>query len=195
MGVSIKNNYKWVILILVLLAVGIGVYRSPLGLRARMKVLKVFWGNNVEARSGEYLSESDQGTWELHDLNGKTWFFNTHDQVVLLNFWATWCPPCLKEMPSLQELYNDYGDRVKFVLVTDEDPEKVKRFLSKKRYTMPVFFPAEMPPTAILSRSFPTTYIIGKDGKIQVAETGAVNWNGPETRKTLDQLLAVQSTN
>jgi len=109
--------------------------------------------------------------------------------VVVVNFWATWCPPCVAELPSLVKLYADYGDNVRFVLVNNEQPQKVSEFLKKKNYSVPVYFEKSRTPEVLRSKSIPATYILNKSGKIVVDEKGAANWDSESTRNLLDQLL------
>ena len=134
---------------------------------------------NVANVSWELLSETNEH-FDLKDANGK---------VVLINFWATWCPPCIAEMPSLQELYNDYNDKVIFLFVTNEDFETVNKFKLKKAFNFDVFQPLSAPPEVLTTRSIPKTFIIDKHGAIVVEESGAVNWNSETVRNQLDDLI------
>jgi thiol-disulfide isomerase/thioredoxin len=129
--------------------------------------------------------------WQLTHIDGIEYAFaEEKGNVVFLNFWATWCGPCLKEMPDIQRLYDDYGGKISFLLVTQEDTAKVKRFVEKRNYTLPIYFTKKGDiPEEMASKSLPTTYIIGKSGKIARAETGATNWNSLEIRSLLDDLL------
>ena len=111
-------------------------------------------------------------------------------KVTFLSYWATWCPPCLAEMPSIQELYIDYGDKVQFLLLTQEDPQVVQRFLNKKGYNLPVYFPQMNAPENLSSKSIPTNYVIDAHGTILIKETGAADWNSQKVRTLLDGLLA-----
>ena len=71
--------------------------------------------------------------WKLQSDNNTTLNFNTtKGKVVFVNFWATWCPPCIAEMPSLQALYNDYKDKVVFLFVTSDNFKTVEEFKTKK---------------------------------------------------------------
>ena len=110
-------------------------------------------------------------------------------KVILINFWATWCPPCVAEMPSLQELYTAYGDQVDFYFITNEEAEKVQSFIEKHQYTFPVQLQMQQLPSFFDVTSIPRTYVIAKDGKIFVDETGAANWNAPEMHVLIDKLL------
>jgi len=109
--------------------------------------------------------------------------------VVLVNVWATWCPPCVAEMPEIQALYRKYGDRVAFVLATNDSPEAVEAFMEKNKYQMPVLYLTENPPGPLSFSAYPTTFIISKDGRVVSKKTGAANWDSKATEKILDELL------
>src|SRR5690554_142531 len=128
--------------------------------------------------------------WSLVSLNSEeTNFSQSQGKVVVVNFWATWCPPCVAEMPSFQKLYDAYGSNVDFYFVTSEEPEKVQRFLDKRNYTLPTFLQTYEAPKQMQSRVLPTTYVLSKDGEIVINETGTANWNSSKMRDLLDRLL------
>lgn len=111
-------------------------------------------------------------------------------KVTFISYWATWCPPCIAELPSIEKLYADYGNKVDFVLITQEEPAKVKRFLERKQLNIPAVFPQMETPEQLYERTIPTNYVIDKTGNIVIKEQGAANWNSTKVRETLDQLLA-----
>ncbi|MBG43124.1 MAG: thiol-disulfide oxidoreductase [Aequorivita sp.] len=128
--------------------------------------------------------------WSLQQLNGKEINFSqSKNKVTIVNFWATWCPPCVAEMPSFQKLYDAYGGKVDFYFITSEESEKVKRFLQKNEYTLPVFLQEQQAPKQLRSQALPTTYVISKTGEIIIEEEGAADWNSEKTRMLLDNLL------
>jgi thiol-disulfide isomerase/thioredoxin len=128
--------------------------------------------------------------WNLATLNSeKTNLTQSEGKVILINFWATWCPPCVAEMPELQELYNEYGDQVDFYFVTNEKPETVNFFLDKKGFNLPIFLQIEKSPEELESSSLPTTYLISKSGEIIMRKTGAASWNSNNVHEVLDGLL------
>ncbi len=128
--------------------------------------------------------------WKLQDLEGEPIDFAISEgSVSIVNLWATWCAPCVAEMPSFQDLYNDYGERVDFYFVSMESEEKLQSFLTKKGHDLPVFIPKQGLPDAFSAHSFPTTYLIAKDGKIVIDKAGAADWNSKEVRSLLDRLL------
>ena len=178
-------------ILLIVLLVGAGTYFfTPLGPKARGYAGRLWSKNAVALKTDRQVSEDAYG-WQLTDTDGNLHSFgNGKEKVVFLNFWATWCAPCLKEMPDIQKLYDDYGEKVTFLLVTQEDTAKVLAFLQKKKYKLPIYFTDEADiPDELASKSMPTTYIIGKSGKIAKAETGVADWNGEEVRTLLDGLL------
>ena len=137
----------------------------------------------------ERLSDLDYNWILAWGKNEPYYFSNLRDKVVIVNFWATWCPPCVAEMPELQSLYQKYGDRVAFVMVTNEKQEVVEAFMEKNQYLMPVFYLATNPPEIFAFRGYPTTFIISREGRIVSKKTGAANWDSKATAKILDELL------
>ncbi|WP_347922292.1 TlpA disulfide reductase family protein [Pontimicrobium sp. SW4] len=130
-------------------------------------------------------------SWKLRDLDGNELNYkDTKGKVVFVNLWATWCPPCIAEFQSIQDLYNDYKDDVLFLLVSDESPETVEKFLNKKGYHITVFNPLTNYPDDFNPRSIPRTYIVDKEGRIVVDKKGAANWNSDKIRAQLDILLS-----
>lgn len=132
----------------------------------------------------------DNYNWELEDVSGnRVNFTGFQNKVIVVNFWATWCPPCIAEMPGFQKLYDEYGDRVSFVFVANDKKDKVQKFIQDKSYTFPVFFQVSRAPQQLQSSSLPTTYFIDTEGRIHVNEVGAADWNSDKVKKVLDRLL------
>jgi len=112
-------------------------------------------------------------------------------KVVFINFWATWCPPCLAEMPSINTLYSKYKDNknVVFLLVdVDDTPQKAAAFMKRKKYNLPVYTPATAIPEAYFSGSMPTTIILDKAGNLSFHHVGAANYNNPEVSAFIDKI-------
>ncbi len=110
-------------------------------------------------------------------------------RLTFLSYWATWCAPCIAELPGIQQLYTDYGDKVNFVLLSQEEPEVVQRFMIKKGYDLPVYSPQMQAPEILQETSIPTNYLIDARGNIIIKETGAADWNSEKVRDRLDGLL------
>jgi len=137
------------------------------------------------------LTDSDYN-WQLNDINGHIINLSQYKgKVLFINFWATWCPPCVGEMPAIKDLYDIYknDNRIQFLMLTNDSPEKVNTFLKKRGYKFPVYFYASHPPDVFKSSVIPTTFVVSKDGKIMVNETGANKWNGERTQKLIEELI------
>jgi len=142
------------------------------------------------------IIETDERTvlkdynWTLIDHKGNTFTFEAaKEKVILVNFWATWCPPCVAELPSLQALYNDYQDKVVFVFISNEEVDTIHSFFAKEDYNFPVFKPQSNPPKTFEVPTIPRTFLIDKKGKIVIDKLGAANWNSDVIRNQLDALL------
>lgn len=111
-------------------------------------------------------------------------------KVVVLNLWASWCPPCRAEMPALQHLYSQVDTpRVAFVLVSlDENPARARRVVQQAGYTFPVFFPAAPLPKVFNTKSIPTTFVLGPDGAVATRHEGMADYDTAEFRAYLQQL-------
>ena len=129
-------------------------------------------------------------SWELITYSGeRVRFSDLQGEVIFLNFWATWCPPCIAEMPSIQNLYDDYYDKVTFILITHEPEAKVKDFLKNNGYSLPVHSPYSQIPEVFDHRSIPTTFIISRSGEIVMRHKGATKWDGKKIKDILDELV------
>lgn len=121
--------------------------------------------------------------WELVGLDGKPVDFARYrGKTLFLNIWATWCPPCVAEMPSIANLVADERLKdVEFLCVSvDEDPKTVERFLERKKFKIPVALAVSAPPPALRTEGIPATFIIGPDGSVLAREDGAARWDAPE---------------
>ena len=109
---------------------------------------------------------------------------------IFMNIWATWCPPCLAEMPYIQELYDDMKDEgVSFVMIsTDDTAEEAAQFIAERGYTFPVYRLAASLPEPYTSRVLPTTYVIGADGTLGTVHAGMANYSKPAFKDYLRSL-------
>ena len=129
--------------------------------------------------------------WKLTNKNNESVNFNTSEgKVVLINFWASWCGPCVAEMPSLQELYNTHKNNVDFYFVARDEESAIAKFIAKENYDFPVYFEQQNPPELLQSSQLPTTYLIDKQGNIWIEKTGAANWNSEKINQLIEKLVA-----
>ncbi|WOD43905.1 TlpA family protein disulfide reductase [Hwangdonia lutea] len=158
------------------------------------KPIQVFIQKGLALISPSIIDDNKQSqiadyNWKLKDENGTIFNFEENKgKVILVNFWATWCPPCIAEMPSLQKLYDDYNDKIDFVFVSDESFKKINSFLEKNNYTFKVYNQASQSDFFNV-RGIPRTFLIDKQGKVVIDKTGAANWNSDSVRSTIDALL------
>lgn len=184
-----KLEKKKISNIVLILVAGIVLF-TPVGFKVQVLMNRLLSFNPTETKIEAQKKVTDYH-WQLISLKGvATNFEQEKGEVVVVNFWATWCPPCVAEMPSFQSLYDDYGDKVSFLFIAQDAEEKVSSFLKKKNYNLPVFYENSATPTQLQSKSIPITFVISKSGKIIVSETGAANWNSDATRNLLNKLLA-----
>ncbi len=128
--------------------------------------------------------------WALEGLNTTDVnFLDYQGKVIFLNFWATWCPPCVAEMPDIQAFYNDYKDKVVFVLVSNENWSEINTFFKANNYSLPVYNANGALAGIPRINSIPRTFVIDKSGNIVVDKAGAANWNSDSFRKEIDALL------
>ena len=130
----------------------------------------------------------------MEALDGKHYALEDYQgEVVLLSFWASWCPPCVKELPSLNQLKADYGDRGLTILSVDvgEPREVVEAFLEK----IPVDFPVlhDLHGETVDDwkvYAYPTNYLVDRQGRVRYGHFGALDWNLPGSRVAIEELLA-----
>lgn len=110
-----------------------------------------------------------QADFTLTDLQGKTWTLrDLHGKVVLINFWATWCQPCRKEMPDLDVLYKRFKDQGLVVLgVSDDEAAKVKQLLAERNVSYPILLdPGRKVNETFRIEGIPKTFVYDRDGKL-----------------------------
>lgn len=184
----LKKNWSNIVFIVIIILLIIPQTRKPI--QVGLNRLISFSPSEISEEKREKL---DNYNWRLRSMDGEMHYFSeTQGEVAIVNLWATWCPPCIAEMPSFQKLYRDYGDKVNFYFVSSEELTDVTSFMRKKGYTFPVFQPLSVPPKKFESGSLPTTYVISRSGAIVVNKKGSANWNDDSFRELLDELLKEQ---
>jgi thiol-disulfide isomerase/thioredoxin len=126
-------------------------------------------------------------------LNGRTAKLSAYKgKVVLLNFWATWCPPCRAEMPSMETFYQRFKDQGLEILAVNggEDTATVQDFLQNNRYSFPVLMDTRNEVNGIYEiKAIPTTFILDREGKIIVMIVGSLRWDDPKIIAAMETLL------
>ena len=161
--------------------------RTPIQVAVN-KVKLLIWSPSVEDEEDQ--TQLQPFSYQVTDLEDSVKSIEIgKGKVTFISYWATWCPPCIAELPSIQKLYADYGKKIDFLLVTNENPAIVGKFLKKNAYDVPVYFSQMKTPELLYNKSIPTNYIIDQNGKIIIKETGAANWNSKKVREVLEGLL------
>jgi len=153
----------------------------------------VEWRAGGAAGLAPYQGEPTPPTLVRQDLSGQTHNLEAYrGQVVLVNFWATWCPPCVKEIPSMGRLQQRLKARGFTILAVDvgDSRAQVEAFLEQ----VPAHFPVLLDPQGELVeawqvRAFPTNFIIDREGRIRLAFFGALEWDSPEVLAQVESLL------
>jgi thiol-disulfide isomerase/thioredoxin len=121
------------------------------------------------------LTELNGEKIDLSDFKGKT---------VFINYWATWCGPCIKEMPSIELAQNSLRDKdIVFLLASNEDVQEIEAFSKKRPYKF--HYVRLMNMEELKMPALPTTHIYDADGNLAFSETGSRDWNEPNNLKLI----------
>ena len=129
----------------------------------------------------------------LKDVNGASHDLKRYrGQVILVNFWATWCEPCRQEMPSMQRLRDRLGAKRFAVLAVnvDEPDARVRHFIAQTQLELPVLMdPGKTVTRAWGVRVLPTSFLVGPDGRARYRLIGDLDWNSEAVVGTVTQLM------
>ena len=147
---------------------------------------------NAEIKT-ESVARSNAGAFSFYTADGKVVSTDAlKGKVVFINFWATWCPPCQAEMPSLQALHQKFqnDDRIVFLFISeDEDLGKATQYLQSLQTTFPLLTRAGEVPEALFSGTLPTTVVLDKKGNLVYKKEGIANYNSSAFITGLKNLL------
>ena len=186
-----KKTYRrelteWLIIVVVGLTLYFtGLHTEVIGLLQRgLLATGIIQPSKVEEdKSADY-------NFLLTDIDGnEVSFTEFKGQTVFLNFWATWCPPCIAEMPDIEDLYQKKRTEVSFVMISlDENRIKAKEFVERKGFHLPIYFLKTGLPRVYSTSSIPTTYVISPSGKLVVENHGMAKYDSESFRNMLDEL-------
>jgi peroxiredoxin len=149
-----------------------------------------FWGALAIVKFDEKLAAP---SFTLKDLNGKEVKLEDHrGKIIFLNFWATWCPPCRDEMPSMEKLYTEFKKRGFTMLAVDlrEGAKKVRAFKERFKLNFPILLDSDGEVALKYGVfSIPTTYLIDREGHVIGGTLGARDWASKEAFELFDHLL------
>ena len=174
---------QWPIVAAIVVALGVGLFAASHFLGGELFPVSI--GSQAPAFRVKELGATTYRT--LDDYKGK---------VVLLNVWATWCPPCRAEMPSIEQLYQQYGSRgLNVVAVSVDDAvseDSIRAFARDLGLTFPILHdPTGKIEEVYQTTGYPETFVIGRDGVIRKKWIGAADWNDQGNRALIAQLLGL----
>ncbi len=169
---------------------------------AAVAVLLIALSTGITLARGEHLANDTQSKeaqqapdFALRTLEGKTIRLSElrGKKVVLINFWATWCPPCRLEMPTMQKIYTEYKKKGFEILAVNIEPDakqEIHDFIKELRLTFPVLLDPQMK-VAREYRVFglPVSILLDRKGIIRARETGYNDWTDKESREQVESLL------
>jgi thiol-disulfide isomerase/thioredoxin len=106
---------------------------------------------------------------------------------VFVNLWASWCPPCKREMPSIEKLYQSIdNEKVKFILISFDDQfDNAKKYVLSKKLKLPIYYPTENPPALFNVQGIPATFIFNENGELLKRIDGSENYDTREYKTLL----------
>ncbi|REE05570.1 TlpA family protein disulfide reductase [Marinoscillum furvescens] len=186
-----KKTYKrelieWTVLVVV----AGGLYLSGLHTEVIGQIQRLVLTTGIMQPDLEEEHQPAAYDFQLVNAAGRTIHFEEYKgKTVFLNLWATWCPPCVAEMPDIESLFQKKGKEVNFVLLSvDKDRQKAINFVERKGYEVPIYFLKSNLPDIYSTRSIPTTFLISPDGKIAVKQQGMAKYDTEAFRSLLDSL-------
>ncbi len=152
------------------------------------------WGDRPEQRPGLVAVGSPAPDFTLENMQGeKVSLSQLRGKVIIVNFWATWCPPCKAEMPSMETLYQTFkeDDLVLLAINVEKDGRKaVTRFLQESPYSFPILLDSEAQVQNLYGVfQFPESFIIDRNGIVVKKVIGAVHWMGGDLYNLLHFML------
>ena len=169
---------------------------KPLGVLVLIGVLFLGFAPDSIWHGGSVAPASERKTiadFTLTDIDGKRWSFaEQRGRVVLVNYWATWCPPCREETPGLVRLANEYQGKGLEVagISLDEDLTAVREFVAEYHISYPILLPANTANLPTTIESIPVTLLYDRQGRLAKQYAGAVS--EATFRRDVAQLLAEQ---
>lgn len=153
--------------------------------------------SKIEEKETEPAVESTplSSTENFSVRNDKGEIINTSDlkgKVVFINFWASWCPPCRAEFPSIQTFYDRFKSNKDLVFLTvnlDEQTALGKMYLEKEQFTVPFLVAEGLIPISFFNGSLPTTVVLDKSGKIRMHHAGMADYSKESFYQEINQLL------
>lgn len=183
-----KSKLGNILFVLVIALLIIPQTRKPIQIVLN-KGLALFGPSVIDEEKRDKLTNYN---WDLLSEDNQPFDFNqVKGKVVVINFWATWCPPCIAEMESLEKLYKKFSDEddVVFLFVTTDFFSEISKFKEKHNYTFPAYRQLNQEHPFFNVPTIPRTFIIDKEGNVAVDKDGASNWYSETVVDLIENLL------
>lgn len=186
-----KISRKTVVNILII-AVIVSFFVTPLGYHGKVLLNRIFsFSPDISARTEALQIENYD--WQLKDAEWNFFSFErSRGEVIFINFWASWRLPCAAELKSIQKLYDKYGQRADFYIVTNEERPPVEEFMAENDFTFPITYLiiGEAAPFTIPEP--PASYIIDREGYIRVSQQGIADWDNSKVYDLMEEILELK---
>lgn len=176
-----------------------GLHTEVLGFIQRGVLVTGLMDPDIENNEAETLvSNYPQADYSLKLVDAEGVKFDMESlrgKVIFLNIWASWCPPCIAEMPGINQLYNDTDrDNVAFIMLSvDDDFSRAIKLHQKKGFDFDIYQAPKGIPSLYYSQSIPTTYIINKEGELVLKHSGMGDFNTAEFKNYLKKLSGTKN--
>jgi hypothetical protein len=175
---------------LLIIAFVLSFFVTPLGDYSKILLNRVF------ATSPTIIQQEKRGKisdydWKLKDESWKFFNFNeAKGSVVFITFWTSWHMPSQAQLKDIQYLYDTFGNKMKFYIITNEEKEPVELFMKEHGYTFPVTYQiiGEQSPLSLLKP--PGSYVIDKNGFIVIHQNAIADWDNEKVNNLLNELIS-----
>lgn len=185
----IRKNWSTVIMIAILILLWVNPDAKAWVMRQMIST--GLFNSKIEEKTEE--SSLVPSNFSVRTENGEiTETSQLRGKVVFINFWASWCPPCRAEFPSVQKFYDAYKTNQNLVFLTvnlDDEIILGKKYLQKEKFSIPFLVPDSSIPKELYSGSLPTTVILDKTGKIRMHHSGMADYSKDSFYQEIEQLL------
>ena len=181
---------KKTVINLLLIGFVVSFFVTPIGYHGKIFLNRLF-SFSPEIISEDRAVQIPDYNWQLKDAEWNFFDFNqSAGKVVFINFWASWRLPSQAELRSIQNLYDRYGDRIDFYVITDEERPPVEEFMAKEEFGFPVTYLIIGADSPLEVKTPPASYVLDKNGKVRVSQEGIAKWDTGAVYELMDELLA-----
>tara|TARA_R110002074_G_scaffold39190_2_gene105523 strand:+ start:1319 stop:1876 length:558 start_codon:yes stop_codon:yes gene_type:complete len=174
---------------LMTIAFVLSFFVTPLGDYSKILLNRVFATSPTIIKQEKRGKISDYD-WKLKDESWKLINFNeARGKVTFITFWTSWHMPSQAQLKDIQHLYDSFGNKIKFYIITNEEREPVELFMKKQGYTFPVTYQIIGEPSPLSLLKPPGSYVIDKNGFIVIQQNAIADWDNEKVNNLLSELI------